>query len=49
MSGHENEVQLMRDYPIPKTLEDVPKYFCRGYLVFGIFLVGVIALTLYFS
>ncbi|MGI6683959.1 MAG: hypothetical protein ACOX47_00335 [Bacillota bacterium] len=48
MSDFEKNVELMREYPIPQTLEDVPKYLYRGYAVFGIFLIAVIALTLYF-
>lgn len=48
MAGHENEVELMREYPIPQTIEDVHKYSFRGYAIFGIFVIGVIALTLYF-
>ncbi len=48
MAGHEHEVELMREYPIPQTLDDIPRFAYRGYAVFGIFLIAVIALTLYF-
>lgn len=48
MAGHENEVELMREYHTPQTLKDVHKYSFRGYGIFGIFVIGVMALTLYF-
>lgn len=49
MGGHENEVELMGTYPIPQSIEDIHKYSFLGYMIFGSFLIAVIALALYFA
>lgn len=48
MAGHEQEVELMRKYPIPNTVEDTHKYTFIGYGVFTVCVIAVMALTLYF-
>lgn len=49
MGGHENQVELMREYPIPRSIEDTHKYFFGGYIIFSAFVIGIIALALYFA
>lgn len=49
MGGHENQVELMREYPIPQSIEDTHKYCFMGYMIFGAFVIGAIALALYFA
>jgi hypothetical protein len=49
MAAQETKIELMRQYPIPKTPEEVNKYSFMGYGLFGILIVAVTALTLYFS